>query len=210
MAKSPTPTSTMRYDPAVLGKGETMLSRWPELVLYTPFEKYGAAENDCWLRFVALYCDSGSDYRDLPLVDKKAQCFAKAGVPEADPRRVAVARWEDAGVVAMAKEYVRILNSLDYALLFHGTESAWQTIEGLSDRIVKGDMDETKFQTAQKTRKDNMDAMFAQVPDLVKLRNRLFMDDEQLGAAALQAATQNTPTAERRAEGRSFIPPAKK
>lgn len=260
MAKQ-APKSNMRYDVASLGPGETMLSRWPELGNYAAFSEHGADENDPWLRFVAFYADAGSDYRDLPLEDKKRVCLDKAGVPAADPRRVDVMQWLDMAVVLMMNQYIRLQNSLKYALWFHGCEAAYQTIERLSvpveatkdpeiifvdeddeDNIslqgadkgqmvlakkitfygraiikaflkgkgkVAGEMDEAKTQVAYKTRHDNLDAMFKKVPELEKLGSELFMGDDELREQSQQANIQNTPTAERRAEGRSFIPPTK-
>lgn len=248
----------MRYDVASLAAGETMLERWPELGRYEEFAHYGSGENDCWLRFVALYCDRESPHRDLPLADKKAVCMRDAGVTADNPRAVDVAEWLDTGVVLMINQYVRLQNSLKYALWFHGCEAAYQTIERLSVPVeatkepiiifsdegdsddaaadgvdksaiflgkkiafygraiikaflkgkgkVAGEMDEAKTQMAYRTRHDNLDAMFKKVPDLDKLASELFMGDEELREQSQQIMMQNTPTAEKRAEGRSFIP----
>jgi hypothetical protein len=212
MSKQPA-KSNMRYDVASLAAGETMLSRWPELANYHAFAEHGVDENDPWLRFVALYADMGSDYRDLPLEDKKRVCMLKAGVPDGS-RCQLVASWQDKPVVAMISQYVRLQNSLKYALWFHGCESAAQTIEQLSvpiegakDRF--GEDDEAKTQTAYKTRRDNLEAMILQVPKLEALGRELFMGDEELREAHQLAIQSNTPTAEKRAESRSFIPATK-
>lgn len=74
---------------------------------------------------------------------------------------------------------------------------------------VAGEMDEAKTQVAYKTRHDNLEAMFKKVPELDKLGNELFMGDEQLREVSQLALLEQTPTAEKRAEGRSFIPPVK-
>lgn len=201
----------MRHDVASLKVGEQLVVCYPDLAELAAFAEFGAGDNDPYARFTVLYCAPDSPVRDLPLDDKKRECFRRAGIAPGDPRRAAVERWEDAGVVAMARDYVRQHNSLKYALLFHGRESAWQTIEQLSTPIVgaktkDGDDDEAKTQTAYKTRRDNLDSMFLQVPKLDELSNELFLDDEQLGAATLRTTRQNTPTAENWAKTRQFVP----
>lgn len=223
MPNNPTKPA-MRHNVAGLKADESVLAAFPDLAALPAFAAHGEGENDCYARFAVLYCAPDSPLRELPLDDKKRECFKLAGITLGDSRRPSIERWQDAGVVAMAKDYVRQNNSLKYALLFYGSEAAWQTLEKLAVPIEgdplgdmasaeeyqaakgKGEMDEAKVQTAYKTRRDNLDAMFLQVPKLEALRNELFMDDEELGAAALLQTQQNTPTAEKRAEGRSFIP----
>ena len=123
-----------------------------------------------------LYADKGSEYRDLPLDYKKKKCLDAAGIQWADPRRAAILGWQHEGVLKMVNEYVRLQSSLKYALWFHGCEAAWQTVEKLSAPIEQSDkMDEAKLQTAYKTRKDNLDAMMQQVPQLESLGNQLFL-----------------------------------
>jgi len=222
MAKPSTPT--MKHDVPGLKAGETVLSTFPDLAALPAFEQYGAGENDPYARFVVLYCAPDSPLRDMQLDDKKRECFKRAGIAADDPRQAAISRWQDAPTVAMAKDYVRSGNSLKYALLFYGSEAAWQTIEKLAVPIEgdvlgdemtaaefvatkgKGEMDEAKVQTAYKTRRDNLDAMFEQVPKLERLRNELFLSDKELGEAATQQVMRDTGRVERRTRGEKMVP----
>ncbi len=205
MAKQSAPTSSMRYDPAAVAKGSTMLEHYPELAVLPDFEAYGKGENDCYARLAVLYAAHDSPYRDLPLDDKKLRCMNLAGVPADDPRRADIMAYADKGFVAMANACVRQTNWLEYGLVYHGLESAWQTVQGLSEPIKKGEMDEAKYQTATKTRKDNLDAMMEQVPALVERRNQLFLGDEELAKTALASQAARTGIVQRRSEGESFV-----
>ncbi|TGE29824.1 hypothetical protein [Hymenobacter metallicola] len=201
--------STLRFPIDKLKAGQRVLDAHPELRAYPAFVEHGAGENDCWLRFTIFYADKGSEYRDLPVDHKKRECMRRAGVPATDKRRAAVEKWEDKDVAAMINQYVRLQSSLSYALWFHGLESAWQTIEGLSAPIERGSLDETKIQTAQKTRKDNLDAMFEQVPKLESLGNTLFLNDEELKEVQQRDVLNQTGSVEKRAVGQSFVPKRK-
>lgn len=200
-AKSP-----LQFDIASLAPSELVLEAFPALASMPEMVIHGCLDFDRYLRLVIWYADMGSEYRGLPLDLKKQQCLERAGIAASDPRRAGFIAWTDEPIVAMVNAYVRFQSSLEYALWFHGTESAWQTVEQLSVPITGGEMDDAKIQSAYKGRRDNLDAMFVQVPKLEQLRDRLFMGDEDLAAAVSRSLQQKTPTAERRAEGRSFIP----
>ena len=203
MAALPCP---LQFNLPSLRPGQLVLEAFPALASMPEMVAHGHGGNDRYLRLAIWYADMGSEYRGLPLDLKKQQCLERAGIEAADPRRAGFLAWTDAGLVAMVNAYVRFQSSLEYALWFHGTESAWQTVEQLSIPITGGEMDDAKIQSAYKGRRDNLDAMFVQVPKLEQLGDRLFMGDEELKSAVSRSLQQNTPTAERRAEGRSFIP----
>lgn len=255
----PDEASRLQYDITRLPADALVLEAFPLLADNPVFAEYGAGANDPYLRLAIYYADKESVYRDLPLDIKKDQCLTAAGVPADSPRRAGIRAWADGPVVAMVTAYVRLQQSLEFALWLHGTESAWQTIEKLSspieddipptirfydedddyidekrEKIDKNtaylankisfygkaliktllrksgggaqEMDEAKIQAAYKARRDNLDAMFLQVPKLVALRNQLFMGDVELAASAARSLQKKTPVAERRSEGRSFIP----
>lgn len=211
MAKKDAPKSQLRYDITTLKEGDTVLGAFPELANYPAFAEHGAGESDPWLRFAIFYADAGSDYRDLPLEDKKRVCLDKAGVPKDSARRALVAQWKDKAAVAMVSQYVRLQSSLKYSLWFHGCESAAQTIEQLSVPIEgaktkDGEDDEAKTQMAYKTRRDNLEAMILQVPKLEALGRELFMGDEDLRAAEEASVLTDTGRVERRAAGQTFVP----
>ena len=196
----------MQFDLPSLRPGKLVLEAFPTLASLPDMVSHGSGEHDRYLRLIIWYADRDSEYRGLPLDLKKHRCMERAGLGPDDARRPGFINWNDAGIVAMANAYIRLQSSLEYALWFHGTESAWQTVEQLSIPIGGFEMDEAKIQSAYKGRRDNLDAMFVQVPKLEQLGDRLFMGDDELKAAVSRSLQQNTPTAERRAAERSFIP----
>ena len=206
MAKQPTPTSTMRYDPAAVPKGSTMLEQYPELANYTAFAQHGAGENDRYARFAILYTAPDSPLRDWPLDDKKRECFKQAGIEASDPRRAAIETWQDEGARAMANQYIKRLNDIDYACWWHFLHGLYDSLEQVSSPLDASELEANKEGQAFVLRHKLITEINTQRKEVKQIARELFMGDEELREQSQQAVLADTGRVERRSAGQTFVP----
>lgn len=192
MAKA-TYKHNLRWDITKLKAKETVLDTFPELMAYDAFAQHGAGDNDRWLRFALLYADKGSGLQIIgELERKKAEALRLAGIDEEDPRVKGMLNWEDAGVVALVAQVVRLMHSRKYTAWFYGSEHYNRSFEQIS-------------KDATETGGKDFSLLLTEGNQLTALEQELFMSDDQLANAHREANMQLSGAVARRSVNESFV-----
>lgn len=191
MAKA-TYKHTLRWDITRLKAKETVLDVFPELAAYDVFAEHGSGDNDCWLRFGLLYADKGSALQNIGDLDrKKREAMRLAGIDAESERAQDVLKWQDADVVAIVAQVVRVMNSRKYTAWFHGSEHYNRSFE-----VMPSNPGETGGR--------DFGLMLTEGDQLDELEKVLFMGEEALANAHKEASLQKSGTLARRSENETF------
>ncbi|GAA4391812.1 hypothetical protein [Hymenobacter koreensis] len=193
----------LRYNPADVPAGSTVLEHWPELAVNEKLVTYGQGKNDCWLRY-AIYLGEGSGLHaaGLDWGDRKREALRLSGIKPNDPRAEKALNLTDDGVRELRWAWLRAMSSRQFRSYAAGCEAYDQTCERVEKRIAeessadaeKGDLKADAEMRANRSRIDlwlDLDRMELK---LKEMEARLFFDDEDMQQ---QAAEEAKPQAAR-------------
>lgn len=194
MAAEPTYIHKLRFNPADVPRGKTMLEHWPELQAHPDLKQHASSkEGDLWLRYVAFAYDRDSALIKLPdLTERKHEALRLAGFTPADPAAEAALNLSDERVRKLALTWLRLQDNPLLGFWLMGLEMVWQDVEKLAEPIVasegsegKAGDKETDVQRAYALRGQLFDKLQERIAKLSEAEKALFKDDPTLKAYAV-------------------------
>jgi hypothetical protein len=204
----PTYQHRLRYDPAQVPAGSTVLEHFSGLAVHEKLVTYGSGKNDAWLRY-CMYLGEGSGLHTAGLdwADRKKEALRLAGISPTDPRAEKAMAMQDDGVTELRWTWLRVTSSRLFRSYVAGCEAYAQTCERVEEPIRDGNapvsVDAAKAQAelkadaemrANRTRIDLWLDLDRMETKLREMEVKLFFDDEDMRK---QAAEEAAPTAAR-------------
>lgn len=204
----PTYQHKLKFDPAVVPEGKTVLDHFSGLAVHEKLVTYGSGQNDCWLRY-CIYLGEGSGLHTsgLDWAERKREALRLAGIPADHPRAEKALAMQDDGVTELRWTWLRVTSSRLFRSYVAGCEAYAQTCERVEEPIRSGEeptsVDAAKAQAdlkadaemrANRTRIDLWLDLDKMETKLREMEVKLFFDDEDMKK---QAAEEAKPTAAR-------------